>query len=350
MGKPRYKKWLVILMHTAAWILLFSLPTLLRPAGDQNEPPKPEAVNPTMRFIAARLTDLLLIGFFYLNAGVLMVKLFYRKKYPLYVLSVLGCFVVFTLLSWLVVRELTFNSTYSHTLRKHIPFATFVMLFILACSIAYKTIKDKMVSDKLASEKQNENLKTELSLLRSQVNPHFMFNVLNNMVALARKQSDLLEPSLIKLSSLMRYMLYETGEQKVSLEKETEYLQSYIDLQQQRFGKKLTVNVDLKTADKRYEIEPMLLIPFVENAFKHGTGLIEHPQIDISLSALNNRLFFNVKNNYDPASQEIKDDASGIGLANVQRRLELLYDHNHQLDISRNGHTFSVSLQIQLEQ
>jgi LytS/YehU family sensor histidine kinase len=207
-----------------------------------------------------------------------------------------------------------------------------------------------MVSDKLASEKQNENLKTELSLLRSQVNPHFMFNVLNNMVALARKQSDLLEPSLIKLSSLMRYMLYETGEQKVSLEKETEYLQSYIDLQLQRFGKKLTVNVDLKTADKRYEIEPMLLIPFVENAFKHGTGLMEQAQIDISLSALNNRLFFNVKNNYDPASQEIKDDASGIGLANVQRRLELLYDHNHQLDISRNGHTFSVSLQIQLEQ
>jgi sensor histidine kinase YesM len=350
MEKGRYKKGLVILIHAAAWILLFSLPTLLRPAGDHNEPQKPETVNETMRFLAARFTDLLLIGFFYLNANVLMVKLFFRKKYLLYVLSVLGSFVVFTLLSWLVVRELTATPSFYLTLGKHIPFAIFLLLFILACSIAYKTIKDKIVSDKFASEKQNENLKTELSLLRSQVNPHFMFNVLNNMVALARKQSELLEPSLIKLSSLMRYMLYETGEQKVSLEKETEYLQSYIDLQLQRFGKKLTVNVDLETADKRYEIEPMLLIPFVENAFKHGTGLVDKAQIDISLSAVNNTLYFNVKNNYDPASQEIKDDASGIGLANVQRRLELLYAHQHQLDISGNGHTFSVSLQIKLDQ
>ena len=104
-----------------------------------------------------------------------------------------------------------------------------------------------------------------------------MFNVLNNMVALARKQSDQLEPSLIKLSSLMRYMLYETDEEKVSLEKETKYLQSYIDLQQQRFGKKVIINVTMYQADKMYDIEPMLLIPFVENAFKHGTGLIKCP-------------------------------------------------------------------------
>lgn len=348
MNKPRYKKVMVFLIHAAVWILLFSLPTLLRPLSDHPEPKQPETINPTMRFIAARFTDLLLIIFFYLNAGVLMVRLFYKKRYLLYVFSVLLSFAGFTLLSWIVVRELTHTDVFTLTLRKHIPFAIFVLLFILACSIAYKTIKDKMASDKLASEKQNENLKTELSLLRSQVNPHFMFNVLNNMVALARKQSDLLEPSLIKLSSLMRYMLYETGEQKVSLEKETEYLQSYIDLQQQRFGKKLIVNVTFKQADKQYEIEPMLLIPFVENAFKHGTGLMEKAQIDISLSALNNNLFFKVENQYDPASHDIKDEASGIGLANVQRRLELLYDHHHQLAISRDDHTFSISLQIQL--
>ena len=110
------------------------------------------------------------------------------------------------------------------------------------------------------------------------------------MVALARKQSDQLEPSLIKLSSLMRYMLYETDEEKVSLEKETEYLQSYIDLQQQRFGKKVVINVSMKPADKPYFIEPMLLIPFVENAFKHGTGMIDNAQIDIELSAEKNIL------------------------------------------------------------
>jgi LytS/YehU family sensor histidine kinase len=147
----------------------------------------------------------------------------------------------------------------------------------------------------------------------------------------------------------MRYMLYETGEQKVSLEKETEYLESYIDLQLQRFGKKLTVNVSIAHADKQYEIEPMLLIPFVENAFKHGTGMIEQPQIDISLKAVDNILSFTVKNKYDRASQEIKDAASGIGLANVQRRLELLYAHKqHTLDIRRDNNTFSISLQIHL--
>ena len=96
---------------------------------------------------------------------------------------------------------------------------------------------DQIKNETKAKERETENLKTELSFLRSQVSPHFMFNVLNNMVALARKHSDQLEPSLIKLSSLLRYMLYETNEQSVALEKEVEYLQSYIDLQQQRFGK-----------------------------------------------------------------------------------------------------------------
>ncbi|MEO7768411.1 MAG: histidine kinase, partial [Ferruginibacter sp.] len=234
------------------------------------------------------------------------------------------------------------------TFRKHIFFSVFLFIFILACSIAYRTIRDRIISDKLAKEKENEFLKTELSLLRSQVSPHFMFNVLNNMVALARKQSDQLEPSLIKLSSLMRYMLYETGEEKVSLEKETEYLQSYIDLQQQRFGKKVVINTTMKPADKMYFIEPMLLIPFVENAFKHGTGMIDHAHISIDLDAQNDQLQFRVQNKYDPSSSEIKDKASGIGLANVQRRLELLYNGDHRLSVDKDGSLFTITLQIHL--
>jgi LytS/YehU family sensor histidine kinase len=106
--------------------------------------------------------------------------------------------------------------------------------------------------------------------------------------------------------------------------------------------------VTLPVADKQYEIEPMLLIPFVENAFKHGTGMIENAQIDISLTALNDKLQFTVKNKYNPASVEIRDTAGGIGLANVQRRLELLYAAKHQLTISKDNNVFSASLQIQL--
>jgi two-component system, LytTR family, sensor kinase len=348
MKQTRYKKGFIILLHAAAWVLLFSLPYLLRPSYDANDNRNHASVNETTKFITVRFNDLMLIGFFYLNAGVLMVRLLYRKKYLLYIIAVLFFLAVFSMLSFGFLKTFTFTGTY-FTFRKHLPFCVFVFLFILACSIAYKTIKDKITTDNLAREKERENLKTELSLLRSQVNPHFMFNVLNNMVALARKQSDLLEPSLIKLSSLMRYMLYDTGEQSASLEKEIEYLQSYIDLQKQRFSKKITVNVTLNPPDKDYDIEPMLLIPFVENAFKHGTGMINDAQIDIDLHAINNELCFTVKNKFDAASQEIKDAARGIGLANVKRRLQLLYANKHVLKITIYNNIFMVSLQIQLD-
>jgi len=205
-----------------------------------------------------------------------------------------------------------------------------------------------MAMDKRVNERERENLKTELSLLRSQVSPHFMFNVLNNIVSLSRKQPDQVEPSLIKLSSLMRYMLYEADETKVPLEKEIEYLQSYIDLQKQRFGKKLTVNTCFNQVENQYLIEPMLLIPFVENAFKHGTGLITQPQIDIELKAKGKDLQFTVKNKYNDGTEEIKDKTSGIGLTNVQRRLDLLYDRQHSLLISKKEDWFIVSLQIHL--
>jgi two-component system, LytTR family, sensor kinase len=348
MKKAWYaSKWVTILLHIAAWVLLFSLPYLLRPSYNPNEPVRPEPASPALVFIAARINDSLLIGFFYLNALLLIPRLLFRKKYILYAISILGCFAAYVFFSRLLM--VSFNLSYKeYVFRKHLFFSTFIFLFILACSIAYKTIKDKITADNLAKERENEYLKTELSLLRSQVSPHFMFNVLNNMVALARKQSDLLEPSLIKLSSLMRYMLYETDEQKVSLEKETEYLQSYIDLQRQRFSKKVIINVTMHTADKLYEIEPMLLIPFVENAFKHGTGMIEQASIDIELKAENNNLYFTVSNKYEPFSEEVKDKASGIGLANVQRRLDILYPKHHSLQITKNDKFFIVTLQINL--
>jgi hypothetical protein len=336
-----------VLLHTTAWVLLFSLPYLLRPQNNPNQPVHPEPDSPWVSFAVMRASDVMLISFFYLNALLLIPRLLYKKKYLFYTFSVLGSAAVYILVYWLI------RITFTHPdrpfeFRKHVFFCTIIFIFILACSTAFKTIRDKIIADSIAQEKENEYLKTELSLLRSQVSPHFMFNVLNNMVALARKQSDLLEPSLIKLSSLMRYMLYETDEEKVSLEKETEYLQSYIDLQRQRFSKKVIINVNMQTTDKLYDIEPMLLIPFVENAFKHGTGMIEQAQIDIDLKAENNMLQFTVANKYDSSSIEVKDKASGIGLTNVQRRLELLYPRHHTLEITRENGKFIVSLQINL--
>jgi len=338
------KKWVIVLLHIAAWTFFFSLPYLLRSPNDKPAPDKPpQHINSGYYF--SLIMDFFWLAFFYFNALVLIPRFIYKKKYWQFTAWQL-CSFIFLMLMVSILFRIFFYEAGHNASTIFLFFNFFIYLFIFALSTAYQLIKDKVNSDKLVQEKQNEMLKTELSLLRSQVSPHFMFNVLNNMVALARKQSSLLEPSLIKLSSLMRYMLYEADEEKVSLEKEMDYLQSYIDLQQQRFGKKVQVKVHMHTLDNQYQLEPMLLIPFVENAFKHGTGMIEDAQIDIDLEAEKNILQFTVSNKYNPASAEIKDKTSGIGLANVKRRLNLLYGKNHTLMISTNDNWFVVSLKI----
>jgi two-component system, LytTR family, sensor kinase len=158
-------------------------------------------------------------------------------------------------------------------------------------------------------------------------------------------KSEELEPTVHKLSSLMQYMLYETDEEKVLLQSEIENLQSYIDLQRQRYSDKLVLHVSLEVKENWHTIEPMLLIPFVENAFKHGTGLVQNPEIEIDLKTEDNKLLLIVKNKFIQ-TETVKDKTSGIGLANVKRRLELLYSHRHQLRINKTNDRFSVSLEL----
>jgi two-component system, LytTR family, sensor kinase len=343
--KTTYKKWVVVLVHIAAWVLLFSLPLLLRSyEGRRSFHKGEEPSNPLLHYI---IQNLFWIGFFYVNSLVLIPRLVYKRKFWIYGISLFIIFGIWLIIGWLTYHLIRDPSTFNWA--SHILFTFFIFLFFFACSAAYRTFRDKIISDQVAQEKENENLKTELSLLRSQVSPHFMFNVLNNMVALARKKSDLLEPSLIKLSSLMRYMLYESDEEKVYLEREIEYLQSYIDLQQQRFGNNVKVKVSMEVLGNQYQIEPMLLIPFVENAFKHGTGLIEDAIIDIKLKAEKDLLRFSVGNKYTESAVEVKDKTSGIGLANVQRRLNLLYGNHHRLLITKKDNWFEVNLEIKME-
>ncbi len=346
MNSPWYsKKWVTVLLHLAAWILLFSLPYLLRPSLNNNRPVTQDT-QPALVHFRYAINNLIYVCFFYLNAGWLIPNFIYKRKYQQYATIIITCFIIIMFLTWLILFQLLGQPRFN--LSGHILFNFFFFLFILAGSTAYCMIKDRARADRNAREKENENLKTELSLLRSQASPHFMFNVLNNMVALARKKSDLLEPSLLKFSSLMRYMLYEADEEKVELGKEIEYLHNYIDLQQQRFGKNVQIKVDLQQTNDNYEIEPMLLIPFVENAFKHGTGMIEDAQITIHLKAEKDELVFTVLNKYNPLSIEIKDKTSGIGLANVKRRLNLLYGNKHKLLINQKDNWFTVSLHLNL--
>ncbi len=338
------RKWAIVMLHSTAWIFLFSLPFLLQSYDDRRPAePAPKRAAFVLQYI---LNNFQYVLFFYLNALVLMPLLIYKKKNWEYAFVLIIIFLIILFNAWLFFKMTVGMERFN--LRLHILFNFFFFLFMLAASTAYQLIHDRMQADKLAKDKETEILKTELSMLRSQVSPHFMFNVLNNMVALARKKSDQLEPSLIKLSSLMRYMLYETDEEKVPLEKEIEYLQSYIDLQQQRFGNNVKINTHFGISGNHYEIEPMLLIPFVENAFKHGTGIINGAQIDIDLNADKSLLNFSVRNKFKGASEEVKDKTSGIGLPNVKRRLNLLYGKSHSLMITQKEDWFLVSLQLYL--
>jgi two-component system LytT family sensor kinase len=338
------KRWAVILLHAICWIILFSLPFFLRTSyKDEHKAPQPDdKVLLYFYFISSAIWVIV----FYLNAYVFMPLILRAKKVFLFISLQIVTLATVYFLHWLYFKLFV----------THVPFKAanffiyniFPYLFILASSTAYSVLVERQHTSRLARERETENLKTELLFLRSQVSPHFMFNVLNNMVALARKKSDLLEPSLIKLSSLMRYMLYETDEQKVLLEKEIEYIQSYIDLQQQRFGKNVKVCTSFNNIHSGNEIEPMLLIPFVENAFKHGTGIINDAQIKIDLKEDGGILQFTVGNKYNDVSNGTKDKSSGIGLNNVRRRLNLLYGRHHALLINKKDGWFTVSLQINL--
>ena len=333
-----------ILTHVAVWAVALSLPFLLdshhgmrHHEGDIHE---------RDFFYLNSITSLLWIGPFYLNAYLFMPRFFYPHRYLSYV-AVLAM----TFSAVLLIHFLLFDYVFSLPHFNWKGATLFLMpafILIMAVSTAYRVVRDKMIADELAHQRHEENLKTELSFLRSQINPHFIFNILNNLVALEQMRSPELGPTILKLSALMQYMLYDTDEEKVPLNKEVEYLQSYIDLQRQRFGAKVPVTVSMDCAPCIYEVEPMLFIPFVENAFKHGVGIIEHPAIDITLGVKEGILQFAVRNRYNPASPETRDKGSGIGLGNVRRRLRLLYGDRHVLRISREEDWFIVTLELNL--
>jgi sensor histidine kinase YesM len=332
------------IFHIVAWVLFFLMPVIFSDEGGSGRKTWDIRLN---LFYLNAITKVFWIILFYLNTTLLIPRVFNQKKWIPFVLAQLSLFAIILVFNriffGLLVTEFKF-SVFTALFYHGIPF-----LFVVLGSIVYTTIRDRIASEKAETEKQKENLKTELAFLRSQISPHFLFNVLNNIVALVRLNSDKLEPTILKLSTLLQYMLYETDEEKVILKSEIDYLQSYIDLQKLRFGDRLTITRDLQIKEDWHAIEPMLLIPFVENAFKHGTGMIEEPLIEISLETYERQLIFKVKNKY-LKDDNAKDKSSGIGLANVKRRLELLYHENHSLTIDKTDLWFTVILKLTLEQ
>lgn len=326
-----------LLLHVCAWSVVLFFPYLVSSAHEQFR------IGPLPGFYFT-LSGLVHIVIFYTNAFALYPKLLNRTYWLLYVV----CVVLLIFCSYWVKFYIltTCFPDASHDARTHVLFPS-VLVFI--ASVFYCVTIDKMHAGKLQKENEAAQLKMELKFLRSQISPHFLFNTLTNLVFLARKRSDHLETSLLMLSGLMRYMLYDTGK-KISMQQETEYLESYVALQKLRFGSEveITFTIDLAPEETGHGIEPMLLIPFVENAFKHGTGYVHQPVININLSVKKGVLVFRVTNKFDRETDTSKDESSGIGLSNVRSRLALLYPDRHNLSIDSNGNQFTINLTLTL--
>ncbi len=202
-----------------------------------------------------------------------------------------------------------------------------------------------------SQELQQEKLQAELNFLKGQIHPHFLFNTLNNLYALTLKKSESSPEVVLKLSELLSFMLYECNSRTVSLSKEIKLIENYIALEKIRYDDRLTVSYDTEGNVSQSEIPPMLLLPFVENAFKHGTSdALDEVWVEIKVAIRNQTLSLSVKNSngHDDQKEEFEYQ-KGIGLTNVKRRLELLYNGFYRLEIDDSSDTYSVYLEIELD-
>ncbi len=217
------------------------------------------------------------------------------------------------------------------------------VLFFTVVRHVYNHIKLKQAAQQLRIERQQ----AELNYLKSQTNPHFLFNTLNNIYSLSRDKSDLAPESILRLSKILRYMLYETSGPYIAIEQDLKIIDDYIALEQLRYDDSLRINFNYDLEDMRQSLPPLLLMPLVENAFKHGVSETrDRPYVDIHLTIKNRQLLFIVKNSTgDPASDN--KAKVNIGLSNLRRQLELLYT-DYQLDVQQGDYIFTATLKINL--
>lgn len=285
----------------------------------------------------------------YVNIYYLFPFFLKKNKYSLYGLLVLCCLLLFTALknahdSWLYGYVLgdTDKQHFFYNTFYNFSVAFFYICFTMALTLSKNWYKQHLLLQKI----QVENLETELRYLKAQMNPHFLFNSINTIYFQIDKHNTAARESLQKFSELLRYQLYECNEEQIAIEKEIEYLQSYIDLQ--RLRKQKNYDICFKADDdvQDFSIAPLLLISFVENAFKHVSRYTDKPNsIQVGLRRQNNFLLFDVVNSKSNGQQPAHE---GIGLKNVKRRLELLYANRHELQIYNEPTSYSVHLKLHL--
>ena len=271
-------------------------------------------------------------------------RYFNHNKYYTYIFALIGIIVVSA-----------FNCFYffSHVfgVKNNYLQWTVDIIFVLIITTAIKFVRSGFNQKLLLQEAKNKQLEAELNFLKSQVNPHFLFNTLNNLYALSLENSEKVPEVILKLSDLMRYILQSSKNSKVQLDDECKFLQDYIELEKLRLHDGSKVDLYISGTLKGRKIAPMLLIPFAENSFKHGgkngSGLF-FIQIELIVTQMG-KLFYRVENskNTDISSSNQKYPP-GMGLHNIERRLELLYPHRHKLAIDENKDRYQIELELQL--
>lgn len=256
------------------------------------------------------------------------------------------------------LRQTAFNGTFAN-LGRTIGDNLFLSLLaglrgaitIGGIAAAIKLMKYWYVKEQRNLQLQKENVESQLQVLRAQVHPHFLFNTLNNIYSFTQHNPPAAGKMVTGLSDLLRYMLYEGNKPLVPLQKELEMVKDYIGLEKIRYGNKLELHIDLPEDTRGLQIAPLLLLPLVENCFKHGAShILEHPWVNLQADIRDNQLRIKLLNGKVKGDTQTDSTRTGIGIHNVQKRLALLYPGRHELIITNEDDVFIVNLRIELEQ
>nr|WP_199076166.1 sensor histidine kinase [Pedobacter sp. ASV19] len=295
------------------------------------------------------------ISIFYINYTLLIPQLVQdRKRYGMYVFSMLLLIVFMCILktmiavlnSDVILAYLSKSGEKKYTeIPEYIVRSVFTSGFFIVISALIKLAIDWFGNERVQRKLESEKKDMELQFLKSQLNPHFLFNSLNNIYSLAYQKSDKTADAVLKLSEIMRYMIYESNDSWVSLSKEIEYVKSFIELQKLRFKDGAAVELTLNGEIDDQQIVPLILISFVENAFKHGVANDPKDPIKINIIANQKILHFSITNK---KSKQNKDEMGGVGLNNVERRLQLLYPERYKLNIVNSATHYTSELMLDI--
>ncbi|MEL6535995.1 MAG: histidine kinase [Bacteroidota bacterium] len=297
-------------------------------------------------YLYSGMVHLSVLPLVYLNLRVLVPKLFSQERYGLYLLAcamnVLLAFGIHTISFQYLVPQL---AHWSYYMVDFIPQVS--LLFLFAIYLGISTLLSLSKSWWIKQQLEKENLQLSFKALQSQINPHFLFNSLHSLYALALKNSPQTPDLLLNLSEMLRYMLYRTSAQKVPLSEEVEYLHHYVAFQKLRTEEHVDIQWEVELENPSM-IAPLLLVPLVENAFKHGVGP-EASFVHLKLVCQENQLVFTGKNSRWPElAKSSPKESSGIGMENVRQRIQLMYPNQHQLEVNQTETEFHISLSLTL--